>query len=40
MFDVPGCPRRRDRFRRCDAVDVEIDFVDVVVVRRPGRGRW
>jgi hypothetical protein len=33
MFNVPGCPRRGDRFRRCDAVEVETDFVDVVVLQ-------
>lgn len=33
MFDVPGCPRRRDRFRRRDAVEVETDFNDVVVLQ-------
>lgn len=33
MFDVPGCPRRRDRFRRRDAVEVETDFIDVVVLQ-------
>jgi hypothetical protein len=33
IFDVPGCPRRRDRFRQRDAVEVETDFVNVVVVQ-------